>query len=133
MLGKEQIVVKLSVEKVVAMCQPYLSHLTETKLLAAKLLKYIATINPYFYEMYLCIIEILNQINELPPSMEKWSNILQFLKHKMVTKRSNRINQAETDSWLKSQPDAGIMPKISKFRFPFWNLVQEPLKDILGL
>lgn len=131
-MGKEQIVIKVSADKIRSLCQPYIDQLADTKLLAAKLYEFIATINSYFYELYLCVIEILTQNNLLPKDMELWSHILLFLKHKMVTKRSKRIGQIETDWWLKIQNDTGVMPKIARYRFPFQMLITQPLKDILG-
>lgn len=63
--------------------------------------------------------------------MMLWRDILSFLKHKMTTKRRNRAGQIETDWWLKSQLENGVLPKISKYRFPFHPIVEQPLKNIL--
>lgn len=131
-LGKERINLKTSTEKIVALCKPYVDQLTDTKLLAKSLVKFLDQANEYFYELYQCVVEILQEINELPTEMEWWSHILVFLQHKMVTKRCNRIGQEETDRWLKTQADFGMLPKIAKYRFPIRMLVMGPLKNILG-
>lgn len=123
---------KTSAEKIYALCKPYINLISDTKYFAGKLFEFLETINSYFYELYLCVIDILTQIHALKTDMELWSQILLFLKHKMITKRSKRVSQIETDWWLRSQMDGGILPKIAKFRFPFRMLITEPLKNILG-
>lgn len=60
-----------------------------------------------------------------------WSDILSFLKYEMITKRRNNPGQIETDLWLKSKFETVVLPKISKYRFPFKPIVQGPLKLIL--
>lgn len=131
LMGNEHIVVKVSAEKIRAQCQPYLDHVTDTKQLASRLYEFLKSINSFFYELYLCIIDILAEIRELRKEMELWKNILLFLKVKMVTKRTKRTNQLETDWWLKTQNDNGVLPKIAKYRFPFQMLIEHPLKDVL--
>lgn len=61
-----------------------------------------------------------------------WNKILSFLKHKMIIRRRKQPGQEETDTWLKSKNDTGVLPKIAKYRFPFKPIVQEPLKTSLG-
>lgn len=90
-------------------------------------------INIYFYELYLCVIEILMFFDAAPKQMETWMNILHFLRHKMVTRRCNRAGQLETDMWMKSQKDNGMLPKIARYRLPFKPIVEHPLKDILSM
>lgn len=119
-------------EKIYALCQPYLNLISDVRYFATKLYEFLETINSYFYELFLSVIHILKQINALRQDMELWSHILQFLKHKMITKRSKRVSQIETDWWLRSQMDGGILPKIAKYRFPFRMLITEPLKNVLG-
>ncbi|XP_055841706.1 uncharacterized protein LOC129908902 [Episyrphus balteatus] len=129
--GKEELCMKNSVEEIRNLCQPYINEIKNTELLASKLLNFMSEINYYFYEHYLCVIEILNYINELPKEMQLWNCILIFLKHKMISKRRHRPSQMETDWWLKSHSEIGVLPKISKYRLPFMPIVQQPLKDIL--
>lgn len=131
-LGNEQLIVNLIPEKVVALCQPYLNHLTDTKLLADRLLLYIETINTYYYELYLCVIQLLMRINHLPASMSKWSRILLFLKHKMMVRRTKSFSQTESDLWLNEQNEGGILPKIAEFRFPFRHLLTDCNLSLLG-
>lgn len=129
----EEIVVDVSEKKIRTLCQPYYEQIVDTKLLAERLYSFIESINPYFYELYLSVLNILADIHELRKDMQQWENILTFLKFKMITKRSKRIGQYESDWWLKSYShDAGVMPKISKYRLPFLYLVQNPLENILG-
>lgn len=132
-MGNDYIEVKVSTAKIRELCEPYIEQIVDTKLLASKLYEFLTTANSYFYELYLCVIDILVQIGELPKEMEFWSNILLFLKYKMVTKRPNRISQIETDWWLRTNDGmAGVMQKIAKYRLPFQMLISKPLKDILG-
>lgn len=131
LMGNEQIVVKVTADKIRAQCQPYLDHVTETKQLASRLYDFLESINSYFYELYLCTIDILTEIRALRKDMELWSHILLFLRMKMVTKRTKRTSQMETDWWLKTQNDSGVLPKIAKYRFPFQMLIDHPLKDVL--
>jgi len=81
----------------------------------------------------MCVINILMYFDAAPKEMEIWTNILHFLRHKMITRRRNRPGQVETDMWLKSQRENGVMPKISRYRLPFKPIVEQPLKDILGI
>lgn len=132
-MGKEEIIIKTPVDTMINMCKSYIDELDGTEILAAELINYVASINFYFYELYLCVIEILTYIDRLPDSMAQWQSILLFLKHKMVTKRRNRISQMETDSWLKSHVEVGALQTIAKYRFPFKAIIEEPLKNILGI
>lgn len=131
-LGKEKITMRLVPEKVVAMCMPYLRPLEDLKLLTQKLEAFIETINPYFYELYLAVIGILQAINKLPANMQPWTQILEFLKLQMVTRRENYVGQTESDWWLKEQAENGILPQIASYRFPFPKLIKEDIKAVLG-
>lgn len=133
LMGNEYIVVRASADKIRAQCQPYLDLVTDAKQLSVRLYDFLATVNPYFYELYLCIIGILMELRTLRKEMELWRNILLFLKMKMVTKRAKRTTQVETDWWLKIQSDSGVLPKIAKYRFPFQMLIDHGLKDILDV
>lgn len=119
-------------EKLRVLCEPYLIQVTDMKALSQRLYDIIPTINPYFYELFLCVLNILSEIRELKVQTQQWSHILLFLKHKMVKKRERRIGQIETDWWIKNHGEATIMPKISKYRLPFLMIVTEPLQDFLG-
>lgn len=131
LMGKEQIVVKTSAQKIRTLCQPYMDRITDTSYFGQKLCELIKTINSYFYELYLCIIDILSEIRKLRSDMRLWSNILLFLKHKMVGKRTNPGAQIETDWWMQTQSDTGVLPKIAKYRFPFQMIIEKPLKNLL--
>lgn len=121
-----------SPEKIRTLCEPYLVQVSDFKLLSTQLYDIINTINPYFYELYLCILSILTEIKELRGQVQQWSHILLFLKHKMVKKRERRVGPYETDWWIRKQGESTVMPKISKYRLPFLMVAMEPLKDFLG-
>lgn len=131
-LGEEVIVVHNSPEKIRTLCEPYLAHVSDFKTLGTQLYDIINTINPYFYELYLCILNILTEIKELRGQVQQWSHILLFLKHKMVKKRERRVGAFETDWWIRKQGESTVMPKISKYRLPFLMVAMEPLMDFLG-
>lgn len=132
-LGEEVIVVPNSPEKIHALCEPYLAHVSDFKSLATQLYEVINAINPYFYELYLCILNILTEIKELRGQVQQWTHILLFLKHKMTKKRERRVGQYETEWWNKKHGgDSPVMPRISKYRLPFLMVVTEALKDFLG-
>lgn len=130
--GKEDIIIKTHIDEVKALCMTYVEELSSTDQLVNELMRLMDTINSYFYELFMCVIDLLVELNRLPCEMELWRSVLLFLKHKMTTKRRNRIGQNETDAWLKTQEEVGVMPAIAAYRFPFRSIVLDPLKNILG-
>lgn len=132
LFGKEDIVIKTNIDELKALCMTYVEDLSSTDQLACELIILMDTINSYFYELFICVIDLLVELNRLPREMELWRSVLLFLKHKMTTKRRNRIGQNETDAWLKTQEEVGVMPAIAAYRFPFRSIVLDPLKNILG-
>lgn len=129
--GKEEVITKNSVEDLCNMCDLYINELTSTDYLAEELINLMKTVNFYFYEIFLCVIHILNQIKALQPDMNWWLIILKLMKHKMVGKRRNPIGQTENDTWLAFHPLSGVPPPISKYRIPFLLSVNKTLEDIL--
>ncbi|EDV92778.1 uncharacterized protein LOC6564158 [Drosophila grimshawi] len=129
--GDEEIVMLSSVREIRDLCQPYINEIKNVELFTSKLQQFIEEINIYFYELYLCVIEILMFFEAAPKQMETWVNILHFLRHKMITRRRNRAGQLETDMWLQSQKENGVLPKIARYRLPFMPIVEKPLRDIL--
>ncbi|KAH8382179.1 hypothetical protein KR009_002128 [Drosophila setifemur] len=129
--GDEELVMLSSAQEMRDMCQPYINEIKNVELFTSKLKQFIEEINIYFYELYMCVINILMFFDAAPKEMEIWTNILHFLRHKMITRRRNRPGQLETDVWLKSQKENGVLPKISRYRLPFKPIVEQPLKDIL--
>lgn len=127
------IVIHNSPEKIRSLCEPYLAQVSDFKLLSAHLYDILNTINPYFYELFLCILNILTEIKELRSEVQQWNHILLFLKHKMIKKRERRVGQFETEWWIKKQGESTVMPKISKYRLPFLMVVTESLQDFLGM
>ncbi len=131
--GKEELITKNSVEYICDLCDIYINELTCKENLAKELLIFMKTINFYFYEIYLCVIHILNQIKAAEPDMNWWLIILKLMKHKMVSKRRNPIGQIENDTWLAFHPLSGVPPPISKYRIPFLLTVNKTLEDILSI
>lgn len=131
-LGEEVIVVHQSPESIRSLCEPYLAHVTDFRSLSNQLYDIINTINPYFYELFLCILNILTEIKEIRPPVQQWTHILLFLKHKMVKKRERRIGEFEANFWCKRHGEGTVMPIISKYRLPFLMVVTESLQDFLG-
>uniref|UniRef100_A0A1I8Q641 Uncharacterized protein n=1 Tax=Stomoxys calcitrans TaxID=35570 RepID=A0A1I8Q641_STOCA len=129
--GDEELVMITTVEGIRNMCQPYLNEIKNTELLTSKLKQFIDEIHIYFYELYLCVIEILLYFEAVPKEMQVWTSILHFLKHKMVSRRRNRPGQLENDMWFESAKEIGVLPKIARYRLPFKPIVEQPLKDIL--
>ncbi|KAG4074366.1 hypothetical protein HA402_008775 [Bradysia odoriphaga] len=129
--GKEEIMAKNSVEDLCDLCEIYINELTSKDHLAKELLSFMKTINFYFYEIFLCVIHILNTIKAAQPVMNWWLIILKLMKHKMVGKRRNPIGQIENDTWLAFHPLSGVPPPISKYRIPFLLTADKTLEDIL--
>lgn len=130
--GKEEVITMNSVEDLCDLCETYINELTCKEHLADELIIFMKSINFYFYEIFLCVIHLLNQIKALQPGMHWWLIILKLMKHKMTGKRRNPIGQIENDSWLEFHPQSGIPPPISKYRIPFLLTVKKSLEDILS-
>lgn len=132
-LGEEVIVIQNSPDKIRSLCDPYLAQVTDFKSLSNCLYDILNTVNPFFYELFLCILNILSEIKEIRTEVVQWNHILLFLKHKMMKKRERRVGQFETEWWIKKQGESTVMPKISKYRLPFLMVVTESLQDFLGM
>ncbi|XP_059610159.1 kinetochore-associated protein 1 [Phlebotomus argentipes] len=130
--GKEVVNVQNSVEDILKQCRPYMTEISKLKLLITRLKAFMQSMNFYFYELYLSIIAILDEINAMTPEMSVWKDILEFLKHKMTVKRRNRSMQKETDEWLNGQCEGGVLPKIANYRFPFQVIIKNGLHETLG-
>ncbi|XP_063705773.1 uncharacterized protein LOC134834897 [Culicoides brevitarsis] len=128
--GKEEIRVKTTVEELVNLCQPYVNEIQDRAMLAKELKQSMKQFNFYFYELYLCTIKILEYIDQLPVDMILWQNVLTFL-IQSSTARKNRAGQTESDWWFKTSPDGAVLPKIAKYRVPFYPLISVDLKEIL--
>lgn len=132
MFGKEELVVKNSVEDICDLCDVYISQLACKDDLVNELISFMRNINFYFYEIFLCVINILTQMNALQPDMNWWQIILKLMKHQMNGKRKHPIGQLENDTWLTSHPLSGVPPPISKYRIPFLLSVDKKLDDIIS-
>ncbi|XP_068156013.1 kinetochore-associated protein 1 [Drosophila tropicalis] len=124
--GDEELVILSNTDEMREMCQPYINEIKNIDLFTTRLKQFIEEINIYFYELYLCVINMLIYFNAAPKEMEIWTNILHFLRHKMITRRASRPGQLEIEMSQNS-----VLPKIAQYRLPFKPIVEKPLKDIL--
>lgn len=122
--GKEEVVIKSTLEIIRKKCEPYLKEITNMKLLASEMHSFIKEINFYFYELYLFVLELIEKYKTLTMDQIIWRNILLLLKLKFSCKR-RRTEQREIDSWNKHHQDATVLPKISNYRLPFKPLMEE--------
>lgn len=129
--GKDEVTIKSSVDKIKKLCEPYMCEITNVELLKKKLISFVKEINFYFYEMYLAVLDMLEYLQNLSMDQKIWRNILLLLKHKLTAKR-RAVGQFETDYWMKTQPEIGVLPNIAKYRLPFKPLIEEPLENILS-
>ncbi|XP_067638251.1 kinetochore-associated protein 1 [Eurosta solidaginis] len=129
--GEEELVVSTTVSGISNLCHSYLPAIKNVDMMATRLIQLVKEINIYFYELYLYVIEVLSFFDKMPKEMHIWTSMLHFLKHKMIRRRRNRPGPLETDTWLQSQSEMGVMPKIARFRLPFITIVEQPLKNIL--
>lgn len=116
--GIDEVVVKTSVEMIRKKCAPYYNEIINMPLLAQEMQSFIKKINFYFYEMYLAVIDIIEQCKELPIEQKIQRQILTLLKLKLTGKR-RRAEQTEAENWSTIQPDNSLLPSISKYRLPF--------------
>lgn len=129
--GKDEVVIKSSVEMIKKQCEPYLKEITNMDILCSKLMPFIKEINFYFFEMYLVVLELIEYSRELSMDQKIYRNMLLLLKHKLTGKR-RPVGQFEQDYWMKSQPDGGVLPAISKYRLPFKPLIEELPESFLA-
>ncbi|KAJ6638667.1 Kinetochore-associated protein 1 [Pseudolycoriella hygida] len=129
--GEEELITKNSIERLCNLCEIYINELTSHDHLVKELINFTKTINFYFYEIFLCVIHILQQIKVLQPDMNWWLGILRLMKHKMIGKRRSQTGQLENETWLAFNPSSGVPPPISKYRIPFLLAVNKTLEEIL--
>ncbi|CRL07888.1 CLUMA_CG021025, isoform A [Clunio marinus] len=130
--GKEEVIVKTSVESIRKKLGPYLNDVTNHQLLLIELNSFIREINYYFYEMYLVVFEMIEHCGQLTREQQIQRHILFLLKHKLTEKRRG-VDQRESDWWLKLHfNSSGPLPAISKYRLPFKPIMEEALENILN-
>lgn len=129
--GKEEVVVKTTVEMIRNKIAPYKSEITNLTLLAAEMHNFMKEINYYFYEMYLVALELVEHCVGLTSSETLFRNVLLLLKHNLTGKRC-RAEQAEVEAWQKLQHENTMMPAISKYRLPFKPLMEGELESFLN-
>ena len=129
--GKDEVIIKSSVEMIRKKCSPYLDEITNLTLLASEMQHFMKEVNYYFYEMFLVVLELVEHSRTLPAEFIFYRNVLFMLKHNLTGKRG-RYGQNEADAWLKLQPDNGLLPSISKYRMPFIPLMEGKPEDYLN-
>jgi kinetochore-associated protein 1 len=131
--GKDEVIVKSSVETIKKLCMPYLSEITEMEHLGAELEKFfIEEINVYFYELYLATIDLIEHAKELSPYYRFYRSILLLLKINLTFKRRS-VEQEEHDHWTKYfASENGVLPVISNYRLPFTLLIKSGPENIIG-
>lgn len=122
--GKEEVVVKTSVEMIRKKCAPYFNEITNTPLLAQEMQSFIKKINFYFYEMYLVVLDMIESCKELPIEQRIQRQILLLLKLTLTGKR-RRAEQAESEAWSTLHADNSLLPNISKYRLPFKPMMEK--------
>lgn len=125
-LGDEYITMNTSIEAIQSLYMPYLKQITDKKLLTNKIRHFIDSIEPHFYEMYMCALNMLHVVGALESfkDMKQWMDILVFLKSNMIKKRPRRIGQLEDDWWIRRYNET-VLPTISKYRIPFMILAEK--------
>lgn len=129
--GKEEVIIKSSVETIRKKCSPYLIEITNTSMLVSEMQLFMKEVNFYFYELYLVVLELIEYSKVLTMEQMIYRNILLLLKHKMTAKR-RRNEQNEVETWQKLQPDNGVLPGIAKYRMPFRPLIEGSLEAYLN-
>ena len=127
--GKEEVLIRSSVESIRKKCDQYLNEITNLQLLAAELMSFIKEINYYFYEMYLAVFGIIEYAQDLTPEQKVFRNILIVLKHQLTGKRRGG-EQIEVDCWMKLQPENSVLPGISKYRLPFKPMMESATPEV---
>lgn len=128
--GKEEVIVKTSVEMIRKKIAPYFNEIINTKLLAQEMQHFIKKINFYFYEMYLVVLDIIEHCKELPTGQQIQRQILLLLKLKLTGKR-RRAEQIESDMWSTLHTDNSLLPHISKYRLPFKPMMENKPEDYI--
>lgn len=133
--GKDEVIVKTSVEQIRKLCMLYLTEITDMTMLAAELEKiFIEVTNVYFYELYLVVIDLLEYAKDLSPHYLLYRSILLFLKLNLSFKRRS-VETDELEDWIKNHAglsEGSVMPVISNYRLPFKLIIQSRPEYIIG-
>lgn len=129
--GKDEVIIKSSVEVIRRRCAPYLNEITNRTMLASEMQAFLKEVNFYFYEMYLVVLELIENSKELAMLFKIQRNVLLLLKHKLTGKRSG-VGQLEIDCWQGLQGDNGFLPSISKYRLPFKPMMEDTPEKFLS-
>lgn len=85
-------------------------------------------VNCYYYEVYVVIVKLLEEMLATTPNTMRNKMLLNFL---MQYTRNSSPQQFELDSWFQMHPNTDGLPLIAKFRLPFTTLLcEDPWKII---
>lgn len=125
--GKDEVIIKSSVETIKKLCVPYLTEITDLESLGFELEKFFKEeIHVYFYELYLAVIDLIEHAKELSPYYRFYRSILLLLKLNLTFKRRPVENPSEEyEYWTKNfAKESGVMPVISNYRLPFTLIIK---------
>lgn len=130
--GKDEIVMKSSVEAIKKQCMSYLLEITDTNMLALELEKLFDEINDYFYELFLVVLDLIEYSRELSLHHKLFKNILLILTHQLTMKRRT-IEAEEYENWnSKYAGENVILPTMSSWRLPFSMLKDSNPEDVIS-
>lgn len=133
--GKEEVIVRTSVEQIKKLCMRYLTEITDMTMLAAELEKFFIDIsNVYFYELYLVVIDLIEYAKDLSSYYMLYRTILFFLKHNLTFKRRS-LSPEEYEDWTVHHAglsEASVLPVIANYRLPFKLIIQSKPENIIG-
>ncbi|XP_070501724.1 kinetochore-associated protein 1 [Chironomus tepperi] len=130
--GKDEVVVKTSIEAIKKHCMPYVQEITEFNTFGTELEQYFKEVNYYFYELSLAILDMIENAKELSMHYKLYRNILLLLKHKLTFKRRS-IDGEEHEYWIKNYAlESSVLPAISSWRLPFKMIIEGIPENIIS-
>ena len=130
--GKDEVVIKTSIENIKKQCMPYIQEITELSNLGTELEQYFKEVNDYFYELSLAILDMIENAQELSMHYKLYRNILLLLKHKLTFKRRS-IDGEEYEYWIKNYAsESSILPAISSWRLPFKMVIEKNPENVIS-
>lgn len=133
--GKDEVIVKSSVESIKKLCMPYLTEITDLETLGLELEKFFKEeISIYFYELYLAVIDLIERAKELSAYYRFYRSLLLLLKLNLTFKRrSVEASSDEHEYWTKNfATESGVMPLISNYRLPFILIIKTGPENVIG-
>lgn len=130
--GKDEVIVKTSIEAIKKKCMPYVQEITEYNTFGIELEQTFMEVNDYFYELSLAILDMIEGAKELSMHFKLYRNILLLLKHKLTFKRRS-IDGDEHEYWMKNYGlESSVLPAISSWRLPFKMIIQELPENVIA-